>query len=96
MPGGQPLGTPVVATAVGGTAEVVAQPAVGRVVSPLSPAALADGIASLWRSPPDRRAVRTYAEGFGWDETTAAQLRLFRALVAQHRAAQRGRTLNRA
>ena len=89
-------GTPVVATAVGGSAEVVAAPAVGRVVPPLSPAALAEGIASLWRSPPDRGAVRTYAEGFGWDETTAAQLRLFRAVVARHRAARRGPTLSRA
>lgn len=89
-------GTPVVATAVGGTAEVVAQPAVGRVVPPQDPAALAGGIVSLLRSPPDRHTVRAYAEGFGWDETTAAQLRLFREVVASHRAVGHGHTLTRA
>ena len=89
-------GTPVVATAVGGTREVVAKPAVGRVVPPQDAAALAEGMASLLRSPPDRQAVRAYAEGFGWDETTAAQLRLFRDVVASHRAARHGHTLTRA
>ena len=89
-------GTPVVATAVGGTAEVLAQPGIGRVVPPLAPQALAQGIASLLQSLPDRNAVRRYAEGFGWDETTAAQLRLFRQAVANHGAAQRGQTLTRA
>jgi glycosyltransferase involved in cell wall biosynthesis len=89
-------GTPVVATAVGGTAEVVGRPEVGRVVPPLDPAALAAGIEAMWAAPPDRAAVRTYAQAFGWDETSAAQLRLFRAVLARRRSARRGPPLKAA
>ena len=81
-------GTPVVATNVGGTAEVLASPVAGRLVPALDPAAIADGLADLLNDPPDRAAVRAYAEGFNWQETTHAQLRLFRDVLAQ---AQRGR-----
>ena len=76
-------GTPVVATAVGGTAEVVATPSVGRLVAPGDPAAIAQGVVALLDSPADRAAVRSYAEGFGWRETTDAQLRMFRELLAK-------------
>lgn len=76
-------GTPVVATAVGGTAEVVAAPSVGRLVAANDPAAIAQGVAALLDSPADRAAVRTYAKGFSWRETTDAQLRMFRELLAQ-------------
>jgi teichuronic acid biosynthesis glycosyltransferase TuaC len=89
-------GTPVVATAVGGTAEVVAQPDMGRLVPPRDPAALAEGIGALLRSPPDRAAVRAYAERFSWQETTDAQLRLFREVLAQHRSAGRRQPLETA
>lgn len=75
-------GTPVVATDVGGTAEVLASPVAGQLVPPLDPAAIADGLEALLNDPPDRAAVRAYAEGFGWQETTDAQLRLFRDVLA--------------
>lgn len=78
-------GTPVVATAVGGTAEVVGRPEVGGVVPPLDPVALAAGIEAMWAAPPDRAAVHAYAQAFGWDETSAAQLRLFHAVLARRR-----------
>ena len=76
-------GTPVVATAVGGTAEVLADSRVGRLAPPLDPVALADAISALCSQPPDRATVRSYAEGFGWRDTTAAQLRLFHQVRAQ-------------
>jgi teichuronic acid biosynthesis glycosyltransferase TuaC len=76
-------GTPVVATAVGGTAEVLADPRVGRLVPPLDPVALADAISALCSQPPDRATVRSYAEGYGWRDTTAAQLRLFHEVRAR-------------
>lgn len=89
-------GTPVVATAVGGTAEVVGRPDVGRVVPPLDPAALAAGIESMLAAAPDRAAVRAYAQAFGWDETSAMQWRLFREVLTRHRAGQRGQPLRTA
>lgn len=82
-------GTPVVATDVWGTAEVVAAPAAGVLVSERSPAALAEGVRRLWASPPERAATRAYAEGFGWEPTTRGQLELFGAILDGARAARR-------
>jgi glycosyltransferase involved in cell wall biosynthesis len=74
-------GTPVVATAIGGTPEVVS-PQVGALVNRRDAVSLAAGAARLLASPPDRAEVRGYAEGFGWRATSEAQLRLF-ARIAQ-------------
>jgi hypothetical protein len=41
----------------------------------------------LLANRPDRAATRAYAERFSWEETTAGQLDLFRA-VLQGRSAQ--------
>ena len=71
-------GTPVVATNVGGVPEIIGPPCTGRVVAQRSVGDLVDGITSLWRDCPDRTAVTAYAQGFGWEETTRAQLALFR------------------
>jgi glycosyltransferase involved in cell wall biosynthesis len=76
-------GTPVVATAVGGSAEVVAEACAGRLVARRDAPSLVDAVEQLLADPPDRRAVRAYAERFGWQATTDAQLQLFRRLVAQ-------------
>lgn len=78
-------GTPVVATAVWGTPEVVCAPAAGRLVGRREPAALAAAIAELLRAPPSRAATRAHAEGFSWDETTAGQLELFARVLAEAR-----------
>lgn len=74
-------GTPVVATRVGGSAEVVAAPEAGVLVDRRDPAALADGVRALMAVAPDRAAVRRYAEGFGWAETSWRQVELFRRLA---------------
>ncbi len=78
-------GTPVVASAVGGTPEVVAAPEAGRLISERTPEAIADAVSTLLADPPLRAAVRAYAERFNWDETTAGQLTLFRSILAQRR-----------
>jgi teichuronic acid biosynthesis glycosyltransferase TuaC len=75
-------GTPVVATDVWGTAEVVAAPEAGVLLAERSAAAVADGLRRLFADPPERAATRAWAERFGWDETTQGQLRLFERLVA--------------
>lgn len=74
-------GVPVVATSIWGTPEVVAAPEAGRLASHRTADAIAGEVAALFGSLPERSAVRRYAEGFGWSETTRGQLALFRQIV---------------
>ncbi|RED49883.1 glycosyltransferase family 4 protein [Aestuariispira insulae] len=76
-------GTPVVATRIGGTDEVVTAPEAGLLVDQRAPGAIADGIRTLLDNMPERTATRAYAEKFSWDDTTQGQLRLFRKILAQ-------------
>ena len=75
-------GTPVVATRIWGTPEVVTPPSGGVLVDQRSAAALAAAVLQLLGAPPDRARVRAYAEGFSWAQTSEAQLDLFRRLAA--------------
>lgn len=77
-------GTPVVATRIWGTPEVVANETAGRLVAERDGAAFAEAIADLLKAGVDRAAVRAYAEGFSWHATTTAQLALFRGLKETH------------
>lgn len=78
-------GTPVIASAVWGTPEVVAAPEAGV----LMPSLDADGVVAaalqLFAQLPSREATRRYAEAFGWEPTTQGQLDLFRAILARRR-----------
>jgi len=76
-------GTPVIASDVGGTAEVVASPAAGVMMTERTPAALAHAARQLFASYPAAGATRSYAERFSWDETTQAQLALFERIVEE-------------
>ena len=76
-------GTPVVATAVWGTPEIVTTPSAGRLVEEQSPEALARAIRDLLADPPARAAVRAHAERFDWEPTTAGQIRLFRSILSR-------------
>ncbi|MBT9492890.1 MAG: glycosyltransferase family 4 protein [Paucibacter sp.] len=73
-------GTPVVATAVGGSPEVVADPVAGVLVEQASGTSFAAAIRHMLSEPIDRVAVRAYAENFGWSQTTGAQVALFKAV----------------
>ena len=75
-------GTPVVATPAWGSREAVAAQEAGIVVNEATPEAIARAVIALRADPPARAATRTYAERFGWDETTAGQLALFRHVLA--------------
>lgn len=75
-------GTPVVASNIWGTPEVVADNAVGRLVDNLDGGAFAAAVSLLLASRPDRSRVRSYAEGFGWQQTTDSQLAVFGAIAA--------------
>jgi teichuronic acid biosynthesis glycosyltransferase TuaC len=75
-------GTPVVASAIWGTPEVVDDAAAGLLVAERSAGAFAAAIARLLAQPPDRAATRAYAERFSWDATTAGQIELFSRISA--------------
>jgi teichuronic acid biosynthesis glycosyltransferase TuaC len=74
-------GTPVVASRVWGTPEVVAAPEAGVLMAERTPQGVADAVNALRAACPDRAATRRYAERFSWDDTTAGQLRIFEQLI---------------
>ncbi|MDL2356168.1 MAG: glycosyltransferase family 4 protein [Pseudomonadota bacterium] len=74
-------GTPVVASNVWGTPEVVNAPAAGVLMQERTPQALADAVTRLRAHYPDHAATRRYAEGFSWDATTEGQLDLFGRII---------------
>jgi teichuronic acid biosynthesis glycosyltransferase TuaC len=81
-------GTPVVSSPAWGSREAVAAPEAGLVLDTATPATIAAGVRQLLATPPDRAATRAYAEGFGWDETTAGQLALFRRVIQARQPAR--------
>jgi len=76
-------GTPVVAGPAWGSREAVSAPEAGLVLGEATPERIAEGVRRLLAAPPDRAATRAHAERFGWDETTAGQLGLFRRLLGR-------------
>jgi glycosyltransferase involved in cell wall biosynthesis len=74
-------GTPVVASNVWGTPEVVAAPEAGRLMLERTPAGAVAAIKALFANLPDRAVTRRYAEGFDWAPTTQGQLDLFERVV---------------
>ncbi|WP_240481769.1 glycosyltransferase family 4 protein [Dechloromonas denitrificans] len=70
-------GTPVIATNIPGTNEVIRSNAVGRLMSRRDDEALLAAYADLFSKPIDKIAIREYAKQFGWDVTTQAQIELF-------------------
>lgn len=76
-------GTPVVATRIWGTPEVVSEACAGQLVDERTPKSLAHGILGLLARVPDRSATRRYAEKFSWDATTTGQKELFARVLSQ-------------
>ena len=70
-------GTPVIASNVGGAAELVTANAAGILFEERTAEGLAAAIRELFSAYPDRGATRRFAEQFGWDATTKGQLQLF-------------------
>lgn len=77
-------GTPVVATAVWGTPEIMYGRVAGRLVEDHTPEAIAEAIRELLADPPAQAAVRAYAQRFGWGPTIARQLGLFKSILKRH------------
>lgn len=74
-------GTPVVASSVGGAAEIVRSKAAGLLVRERSAAAFAETLKRVFADLPDRAATRRHAEAFGWDEIARAQTQLYRTVL---------------
>jgi glycosyltransferase involved in cell wall biosynthesis len=74
-------GTPVVASNVWGTPEVVAAPEAGVLMQERTSEGIADAMARLRAHYPDHAATRRYAENFSWDATTEGQLQLFSRII---------------
>lgn len=72
-------GTPVVATNVNGSPEVVSSPAAGRLTTDRTVGAIRDAIATLRSAPPSREAARRHAMRFSWTETARANRDLLQA-----------------
>lgn len=77
-------GTPVVATNIWGTPEVVSSTTVGRLMTGRTATALVDCLRDIFANPPCRKAVREHAECFSWEETSKAQFKLFSKIINQN------------
>ncbi|MBX9606009.1 MAG: glycosyltransferase family 4 protein [Gammaproteobacteria bacterium] len=73
-------GTPVAATRVWGTPEVVAAPAAGVLIEERSARGIVAALERLLAAPPTREATRAYAEGFSWEATSRGQYELFQRM----------------
>jgi len=69
-------GTPVVATDIWGTPEVVKNQDAGVLVKRNSES-IAEGVTQLFNNYPTRMQTRKYAEQFSWESTTQGLLKLF-------------------
>jgi glycosyltransferase involved in cell wall biosynthesis len=81
-------GTPVIASPIAGTTEVVQSRAAGLIARENSADGIAEAIRAWQSSPADRAATRAYAERFSWSETSAGQLKIFAGLLRPHPAAR--------
>jgi len=79
-------GTPVVASNVWGTPEVVAAPEAGVLMQERTPAGLVQALSTLRANYPAHAATRRYAENFGWQPTTQGQIDLFHSIMARKAA----------
>jgi glycosyltransferase involved in cell wall biosynthesis len=77
-------GTPVVASNVWGTPEVVAAPEAGVLMPERTPEGLVQALGQLRANYPDHGATRRYAERFGWQPTTQGQIDLFQNILAKN------------
>ena len=75
-------GTPVAATRIWGTPEIVTVPEAGVLIDDRSTRGLSEGIVRLFACYPDRAATRRFAEQFSWDPTTEGQEKLFAEVLA--------------
>lgn len=74
-------GTPVIATPVWGSPEIIQSPQAGILTKTRSVEALTEAIKYLLSNLPDRKETRLYAEKFSWYQTSQDQYNLFKAIM---------------
>ncbi len=77
-------GLPVVASRVGGIPEILGEPVpghLGAMVAPGDVAGFEHALRARLAAPPDRAAVRTFAQRYGWEGPVAFLAQLFRAAL---------------
>jgi glycosyltransferase involved in cell wall biosynthesis len=77
-------GTPVVASQIEGTREVVCAPEAGVLVE-RTPEAIAGGLNQVLSAGISPQAVRSFAERFSWEATSRGQMQLFQRITGRHR-----------
>ena len=83
-------GTPVIASAIWGTPEIVTAPEAGVLMASRDAASLVEAYERLFQSPPDRGDTRRFAEQFSWDATSRGQFDLFSEILGRDRSAATG------
>lgn len=78
-------GLPVVTTDVGGNAEVVCRPELGRIVPFGQSGALLDALRSALSQPWDRAAIRAYAVENAWDQRVNCLIEEFMTIIEDNR-----------
>ena len=74
-------GTPVAATPIWGSPEVLNTPDAGILLKARSVDATVEGLRKLLSDPPDRGATRRYVERYSWDDTAAQHAAMIRSAV---------------
>lgn len=74
-------GTPVIATDVWGTSEVVTAPAAGILIKERSTQAIINAVKFMEKNMPSRKETREYAEKFSWDDTAYNLNNLFKKII---------------
>ncbi len=74
-------GTPVIATNVWGTAEVVIAPAAGMLIDERNAQAIVNAVRTMEKNMPSRKETREYAEKFSWDDTVHRLYDLFEKII---------------
>jgi glycosyltransferase involved in cell wall biosynthesis len=74
-------GTPVIATNVGGCAEVITQIEAGILMQEGSAEAIAEAVKHLQSNMPNQKDTRKYAERFSWAATSNAIQKLFQTII---------------
>jgi glycosyltransferase involved in cell wall biosynthesis len=80
-------GTPVIATALWGTPEVVSSPEAGILMRERTVDGLVEACRELFERYSDRDATRRHAQRFSWANTTRGQLELFDRILTNRRSA---------
>lgn len=77
-------GTPVAATNVGGTPEVVCSEAAGILIDDRNPQEIVKAVNVLLENRIKRCTTKIYAEGFCWKNIVNSQIALYKEVLAQH------------